>query len=84
MSEDHCLKVWQALLSGVAKEPQKGLILMKPIIDAARSGHLPSYLRPKASELDELILNWVDGIMEGSLTAGDLPLLMQILRVGGE
>lgn len=83
-SEEHVLKVWQALLAAVAQQPQKGLVLMKPIIDAARNGRLPSYLKSKDGELDDLVLKWVDGIMEGSLTAGDLPLLEQILRIGGE
>ncbi|KAK2461029.1 hypothetical protein APHAL10511_006970 [Amanita phalloides] len=81
--KEQCVKVWQALLSAVARQPQKGLVLMTPVLTAAQNGHLPPYLRPRDNELDSLISKWVDDAVEGSLGVGDLPLIEQVLRVGG-
>ncbi|KAF8624962.1 hypothetical protein AX15_005604 [Amanita polypyramis BW_CC] len=80
-NEGQTSKVWHTLLSTVVQQPEKGLVLMTPVLAAARKGRLPSHLRPRTDELDTLILKRVVDAMEGSLKESDVLLIEQVLHV---
>ncbi|KAG5637584.1 hypothetical protein H0H81_004035 [Sphagnurus paluster] len=55
--KDQCLRVWQALLWGIAHNPGKVEGSVKALLEAAHRGVLPHYLKPSVGEIDSLFEN---------------------------
>lgn len=70
------------LLAGLAQRPEKAEHAVKPLLDAAQRGVLPSYLKPNVSELDAL----VEHLLEVALAsdAERLAFVKQVLEVPGK
>jgi hypothetical protein len=74
-----CLRVWHALLSGIAQHPDKVQPSVKLLLDAAQRGVLPSYLKPIAGELDVLVEDLLEDALAGD--ARRLAFVKQVLDV---
>ncbi|PFH48098.1 hypothetical protein AMATHDRAFT_66268, partial [Amanita thiersii Skay4041] len=64
-NEVQCSMLWHTLLSAMSRRTLKDLSFVIPILDAAESGHLPVYLKPKDNELDESIEQWITEAVSG-------------------
>jgi E3 ubiquitin-protein ligase listerin len=76
-----CGRVWHVLLTTVAQYPDKAEHGIKPLLDAAQQGVLPSYLRPKAGELDILVTDLLQAALASDMER--LGLVKQVLEVPG-
>ncbi|KAF8634833.1 hypothetical protein AX17_004084 [Amanita inopinata Kibby_2008] len=80
-SQEQCLLLWHTLLSIIAERSQKDFSFMSPILDAAESGRLPPYLRPRVGELDELVQRWIGDELTGSSRTDGMRLIQKMIRV---
>lgn len=76
-----CGEVWHTLLSDLVKHPDKVQRAAMPLLDAARRGMLPTYLKSMSNELDAL----VGDLVEVALTrdTSRLAFVKQVLEVPG-
>ncbi|KAG6916946.1 hypothetical protein DXG01_004633 [Tephrocybe rancida] len=77
-NEPCCSRVWHALLSGVAKNPEKAELAVKPLLEATQRGVLPRYLKPSTNEVDDLIESLLAQALAGD--AAQLSFVQQVLR----
>ncbi|KAH8102265.1 hypothetical protein BXZ70DRAFT_63905 [Cristinia sonorae] len=54
-NEDLCSDLWHSLLVSVAQDMETVLTNLPSLLDAVEGGSVPSYLRPKAEELDKAV-----------------------------
>lgn len=53
------------------------------LLDAAQQGRLPSYLKPKGGELDELVGGLLEKALTGPVGSDEVGLVRQILKTSG-
>lgn len=80
--------MWYALLGVIvsnADDPDKMRKVASGVVHAAQKAGLPSYLRPKANELDEVVVNLLTIVLSGGehANAGDLDVVKAILGAHG-
>ncbi|KAG6838836.1 hypothetical protein C0991_008040 [Blastosporella zonata] len=80
-NEACCSRVWHALLSGVAQNPDKAELSVKPLLDAMQRGVLPQYLKPSAHEIDDLIVHLLAQALAGD--TAQLSVVRQVLQSPG-
>ncbi|KAG5641970.1 hypothetical protein DXG03_003844 [Asterophora parasitica] len=76
--EGHCLRLWHALLAGIARYPEKAEPSMNPLLDAVERDILPRYLMPSIGEIDGLIEKFLAQALTGD--AAHLSFVQQVLR----
>ncbi|KAF9447824.1 hypothetical protein P691DRAFT_670660 [Macrolepiota fuliginosa MF-IS2] len=81
-NEKKSLDLWHALLNVVASiADDSKMKVASGIVQAAQKGGLPSYLRPRANELDGIIGNLLQSVLAGSTatSARDLEVVKAVL-----
>ena len=79
--EAQCWRVWHVLLNGIAQHPEEAEQAINPLLDAARRGVLPVYLKPHAGELNAIVERLVE--MALTLDAERLVFVNQVLEAPG-
>lgn len=84
-NEEGVLGLWHSLLDVVATnthDAEKAKKVAMDVIQAAQKGNLPTYLKPKSNELDEMVGRLLGGVLEGGYNAmADLNVVKAVLMV---
>jgi hypothetical protein len=82
--EEQCSQLWHSLLEGMSQQPNVSQSSLPTLLDAVQRGLLPSYLQPKAGELDGIIEKMLASALDGSGGPAQMNLLRQLLQNSGK